>query len=150
MASNNTKYVFSKYYINLFYILTNQPSINYVQDIYNLQANNPNKGSINPSVIREEYPNILKKQNEDLENKVITKEVDLFKENSLKRVGSKPGHLNDDSSGKGKGIGGGSGGGKGGAKGREHKKGAAQTHGGQGNFGGGNNLQDDNNDESNC
>lgn len=146
------QYVFSKYYINLFYVLTNQPSINYVQDIYNLQANNPNKVSINPIVMRNEYPNILRNQNEYLEKNAINKKVDLFKDNTLKKVGSKPNHLNNDSLGKGKGIGGGSGGGggKGGAKGREHGKGVPQTHGGQGNFGGGNNFQDDNIDESNC
>ena len=30
------QYLFSKYYVNLFYTPTNKPSINYVQDIYNL------------------------------------------------------------------------------------------------------------------
>ena len=146
------QYVFSKYYINLLNILTNQPSINYVQDIYNLQANNPNKGSINPSVMRDEYPNILRNQNKYLENNVKTKEVDLYKENTLKRVGGNPGHLNNDSSGRGGGSGGGRG--RGGARGRgrgsEHRNGAPQTHGGQGNFGGGNNFQDNNYDESMC
>ena len=96
--------------------------------------------------MRDEYPNILRNQNKYLENNVKTKEVDLYKENTLKRVGGNPGHLNNDSSGRGGGSGGGRG--RGGARGRgrgsEHRNGAPQTHGGQGNFGGGNNFQDDN------
>ena len=116
-----------------------------MQDIYNLQANNPNKGSINPTVMRDEIPNILRNQKESLEKNVINKEVDLYKDNNLKRVGGNPGYLNNDSLGKGIG---GSGGGRGGARGRGHRNRAPQTHGGQGNFGGGNNFQDDNYDES--
>ena len=111
-----------------------------------MQANNPSKRSINPSVMRDEYSNILRNQKEYLEKNVINKKVDLYKDNTLKKVGSKPGHLNNDSSGKGKGRGGGSGG----ARGREHRNRAPQTHGGQGNFGGGNNFQDNNIDESMC
>ena len=96
--------------------------------------------------MRDEYSNILRNQKEYLEKNVINKKVDLFKENILKRVGGNPGYLNNDSSGKGKGRGGGSGG----ARGREHRNRAPQTHGGQGNFGGGNNFQDNNCDESMC
>ena len=140
------QYVFSKYYINLYNILTNQPSINYVQDIYNFQTNNPNKRNINPSVMRDEYPNILRNQKEYLENNVKTKEVDLYKPNTLKRVSGNPGHLNNDSLGRGGGSGGGRG--RGGARGRgrgnENRNGSPQTHGG------GNNFQDNNYDESLC
>lgn len=96
--------------------------------------------------MRDEYSNILRNQKEYLENNIINKKVDLFKENILKRVGGNPGYLNNDSSGKGKGRGGGSGG----ARGREHRNRAPQTHGGQGNFGGGNNFQNNNFDESMC
>lgn len=98
--------------------------------------------------MRDEYSNILRNQKEYLEKNVINKKVDLYKENTVKRVGGNTGHLNNDSSGKGRG--GGSGGGKGGAKGRENRKGEPQTHGGQGNFGSGNNFQDNNFDESMC
>ena len=88
-----------------------------MQDIYNLQANNPNKESINPSVMRDEIPNILRNQKESLENSVITKEVELYKENTLKKVDSNSSHLNDDSSERGGGSGGGRGGARGGARG---------------------------------
>ena len=101
-----------------------------------MQANNPNKGSINPSVMRDEIPNILRNQKESLEKNVINKEVDLYKDNNLKRVGGNTGHRNNDSSGRGRG--------RGGARGNENRNGAPHTHEGQGNFGGGNNFQDDN------
>lgn len=101
--------------------------------------------------MRDEYPNILRNQKEYLENNIINKKVDLFKENILKRVGGNPGYLNNDSSGKGiGGSGGGRGRGRGGVRGREHRNRAPQTHGGQGNFGGGNNFQNNNFDESMC
>ena len=94
--------------------------------------------------MRDEIPNILRNQKESLEKNVINKEVDLYKDNNLKRVGGNTGHRNNDSSGRGRGRGGARG--TGGARGRgnENRNGAPQTHEGQGNFGGGNNFQDDN------
>ena len=123
-----------------------------MQDIYNLQANNPNKESINPSVMRDEIPNILRNQKESLEKNAINKEVDLYKDNNLKRVGGNTGHPNNDSSGRGGGSGGGRGrgrggtrgGARGGGRGSEHRNRDPQTHGGQGNSGSVNNFQDDN------
>ena len=74
----------SKYYINLIKVLQNKPSIDYTQDIYNFETDNPNRGKINPNVFGQGYSKGLKHQEEYMLNNAKTKKIDLYGQNSLK------------------------------------------------------------------
>lgn len=74
----------SKYYLNLMKVIQNKPSIDYTQDIYNFEADNPNRGKINPNALGQGYSKALKHQEEYIFNNAKTKKVDLYGKNSLK------------------------------------------------------------------
>ena len=78
------QYEFSKYYRNLIYVLQNRQSNNYLQDIYNLEADNPNRGLVNLNVFQQGYAKAMKNQNDYVYNNAGTKKVDLYGQNSLK------------------------------------------------------------------
>ena len=50
----------SKYYFNLMQVLQNKTSIDYTQDIYNLEAENPKRGKVNPHVYGQAYSKLCK------------------------------------------------------------------------------------------
>ena len=74
----------SKYYLNLMNVLQNKPSIDYTEDIYNFEADNPNRGKVNPNVFGQGYSMALKNQEDYVLNNAKTKKVDLYGKNSLK------------------------------------------------------------------
>ena len=81
---NFRQYNFSKYYKNLILVLNDQKSIDYSQDIYNLEADNPNRGQMDPNVVMKAYGKINKYNDKYVSNNAKTKEVELYGQNSLK------------------------------------------------------------------
>ena len=97
------QYEFSKYYKNLILVLKDQESVDYSQDIFNLEADNPNRGKMNPNVVMEAYGKINRYNDKYVSNNAKTKEVELYGQNSLKiNNNTKPNNI---PSGKGKGRG---------------------------------------------
>ena len=108
------QYQFSKYYFNLLLVLKDQESYNYTQDIFKLEAGNPNQGKINPSAAMDAFGKINQHNDKYISDNALTKNVVLGGQNTLKTnndVGSVP-------SGIGGEMGGGRGGGIGGGRGR--------------------------------
>jgi hypothetical protein len=96
------EYEFSKYYSNFILVLTNQPSLDYTQDIYKYEANNPNKGKINPNALAQGYSKALKEQEKYLLNNAKTKNVDLYGQNALKMENNNNAHPNNNPHGGGR------------------------------------------------
>ena len=91
----------SKYYFNLIQVLQNKPSIDYAQDIYNLEADNPKRGKLNPHVVGQAYSKALQNQEEYVLNNAKTKNVQLYGQNPLKLDNLNDMNCNQDISGKG-------------------------------------------------
>ena len=136
------QYQFSKYYFNLLLVLKDQESYNYTQDVFKLEAGNPNQGKINPSAAMDAFGKINQHNDKYISDNALTKNVVLGGTNTLKTnndVGSVPSGI---------GGGGGRGGGTGGGSGRGGGTGGGRG-GGIGGGTGGKNKDDKNKSNSN-
>ena len=108
------QYQFSKYYFNLLLVLKDQESYNYTQDVFKLEAGNPNQGKINPSAAMDAFGKINQHNDKYISDNALNKNVVLGGQNTLKTnndVGSGPSGIGGEiGGGRGGGIGGGRGG----------------------------------------
>ena len=65
-------------------VLQNKTSIDYTQDIYNLEADNPKRGKVNPHVVGQAHSKTLQNQEEYVLDNAKAKKVELYGQKPLK------------------------------------------------------------------
>ena len=79
-----TSYKCSKYYENLFNLLTEKKTINYINDIFILEGDNPRRGKVNPKKLLEGQAQAYNHLEETELNDPKNNNISLFGDNKLK------------------------------------------------------------------